>query len=354
MTHEDRRESTDERDDIARLVRLAGRRQAVPPGRFERVRATARARWLDEVGSRRRRRVGWTAAGLAAAAALVVALVARDFSGRGGVGSQPAATVQVEALAGPAWVQPGAGDRARRPLEIGERVALGSELLTDDGGRIAIRLSSGHSLRLDASTRLRLVDPRSVALDRGAVYVDSGFEAAQARALVVHTALGLVEEIGTQFEVRSGAESVRVRLREGAVVVHHDGGTERVQAGTELSVSRDGAVTRRSVAAHGADWEWIGTVTPLPDLDGRPARTFLEWVARERGLALAFADDEVARAASETVLGGSIPRLTLDEALDAVLPACRLGYRIEGGALVVTHADADAAPLPAAGDPSAG
>ena len=41
---------------------------------------------------------------------------------------------------------------------------------------------------------------------------------------------GVIEEVGTQFEVRLEDRSVRVRLREGAVVVHHDGRSDEVHS----------------------------------------------------------------------------------------------------------------------------
>jgi hypothetical protein len=69
------------------------------------------------------------------------------------------------------------------------------------------------------------------------------------------------------------------------------------------------------------------------DLEGRSAREFLDWVARERGWGLSFSDETVARSAEEIVLGGTVERLTLDEALDAVLPTCRMTYRVEAGVL---------------------
>ena len=71
------------------------------------------------------------------------------------------------------------------------------------------------------------------------------------------------------------------------------------------------------------------------DLQGRTAREFLDWVARERGWTLVFADAEVARSAEEIVLGGTVEALTLDQALDAVLPTCRMVYEVMDGVLRV-------------------
>jgi ferric-dicitrate binding protein FerR (iron transport regulator) len=250
------------------------------------------------------------------------------------------AVIRVEALTGPAWSRgAAAGETAEsRALEIGEVVGLGSVLITAEKSRAAIRLASGHSVRLDASTEIRLNDAGSLALERGAVYVDSGPGGAAADSLDVRTPLGVIEEIGTQFESRVQDDSLRVRLREGAVIVHHDDRSHEVQAGTELALEPDGSVVRRAVPVHGPEWAWIVDVTPTPDFEGRPARSFLDWVARERGWSLAFADDSVARSADSTLLGGTIERLSLEEALDAVLPTCRMSYRVEEAVLVIEAA----------------
>ncbi len=126
-----------------------------------------------------------------------------------------------------------------------------------------------------------------------------------------------------------------MRLRECAVVVHHNSQTYEVQAGTELELDPDGSVTPHDLSTYGPEWEWIIGITPTLDLEGRTARTFLDWVARERGWTLAFADEAVARSAEEIELGGTVERLTLDEALDAVLPTCRMIYRVVDGVLVI-------------------
>ena len=274
---------------------------------------------------------------MAAAASLILAITMQLLPVGNGVPQRTAATILVESLAGPAWIRStGEGGTLQpRALEAGDEVPLESRLTTDDGGRAAIRLASGHSVRLDGETSIRLLDAGSIALDEGAIYVDSGLEARSATPLDVHTPLGLVREIGTQFEVRLEGDSVRVRLREGAVVVHHGNQTHEVQGGSELELDPDGSVTRRELSTYGPVWEWVVGITPALDLEGRTTRTFLDWVARERGWTLVFADEAVARSADEIVLGGTVERLTLEQALDAVLPTCKMIYRVENGVLVI-------------------
>ena len=335
----------DDRDDVATLIRFAGKRKSVPPDRAERARAAARAEWQHEVRRRSRKRTIWIAAGLATAASLVLAIAFRILPFGTGVptGSEPA--ILVEALAGPAWSRVAVAGKIQAPraLEVGDDVRLGSELATAEESRAAIRLASGHSVRLDESTQIRLLDRDSLALDRGAIYVDSGFEAGAARALDVHTPLGVIEEVGTQFEVRLEHDSVRVRLREGAVILHRDEQAHEMQVGTELEMAADGSVIRRAISAHGPEWGWIVGITPMLDLEGRSAMDFLDWIARERGWTLVFADEKVARSAGEIVLGGRVERLTLEEALDVVLPICRMTYRVEDGVLLIRAEEQTAA-----------
>lgn len=316
----------DNGEDVATLVRIAGPRPAVPPERSERVRQAARASWQHVVEQRSRGRRARVVFALATAASVALLITAGILRFRGGA---PATDplIRVESLHGTVWVN-------ARSLAAGEGVVSGSELTTGEAGLVAVRLASGHSVRLAGATVVRLVGPAALALDRGTVYVDSGEREGQ-ETLTLHTPVGDVEEIGTQFELQLDEESLRIRVREGSVLLHQEEQVHEVKLGTELVVDGQGKTTAREIPAHGPEWEWISGVTPMLDLEGRTARAFLDWVARERGLGLRFADDAVARAAAETVLGGTIEGLTLDEALAAVLPTCRMVHRIEDGDLVI-------------------
>ncbi|HSK80865.1 MAG TPA: hypothetical protein VLQ45_30715, partial [Thermoanaerobaculia bacterium] len=94
----------DSPDDVARLIRLAGRRPAVPEDVAARVRAAAHEQWQSGLRRRARARFLWTAGALAAAASIVLAI---------------------------AW-----------SLSV-----AGREIETGEGSREAVRLASGHSVR---------------------------------------------------------------------------------------------------------------------------------------------------------------------------------------------------------------
>jgi len=150
----------------------------------------------------------------------------------GGVGIAGRAIV-AESVEGALWVQSSTdSDSTPRFLAVGDRLALESEVATGSDGRFALRLGSGHSVRLDRSTRVRLLGQELLALDRGTVYVDSGFGASVRDGLVVRTPLGVVQEIGTQFEVRLETDdTARIRLREGAVALRHAATAHEIVAG---------------------------------------------------------------------------------------------------------------------------
>lgn len=323
-------------DRIETLLRHTGRRPPVPADRARRVEATVREHWRAELRRRSsRRRRTWAAAALATAATVAAAI------GLGLWQRIPPATetaALVEMVVDSAWLQlaPAAANSPPVALLPGAKVELGSELATERHGLLAIRMSTGHSVRIDSGTRVRLLAENVLALDRGAVYVDSIGPGGPALAAVeIRTPLGNVRELGTQFEVRQLGSSMRVRVREGKVTLDGRAAAVEVSAGHELQLGEDGSTTRRDLIPSGADWLWIAPITPLLELEGRTLQEFLDWIARERGLRVQFASAEDAAAARRTILSGSIDGMTLDEALDSVLPTCRMSHRIAGDQLLI-------------------
>jgi ferric-dicitrate binding protein FerR (iron transport regulator) len=217
-------------------------------------------------------------------------------------------------------------------LAAGARLATGTVISTSGTGRAAVLLDGGPSLRLDVDSRLRLDAAGRVALERGAVYVDSQGGA----SVVVATPWGVVEERGTQFEVRLVPDALRVRVREGAVSLAagaegDSGQAWDAPAGQELTLGADGRLRRGAVAFHGDAWSWVQEIAPPFELEGRSLGEFLGWVSRETGWHVRWREPGRAAAAGSTILHGSIEGLPPEQALAAVLPTCGLAHRLEGG-----------------------
>jgi hypothetical protein len=315
----------------ARLLRLGGMRPDVPAereGRIKRafldeVRATSRARAA-------RRRTATIAATLSIAAAASVAIwlgVTREAE-RPALG----AIATVERLEGDPVLQKGSAAPAR--LALGDTLQVGDRITSGAASRVGLRLPNGTSVRVDRGSRARLVSVNRVALDAGALYVDSGPDA---QALEITTSFGLVRDIGTQFEIRLDDSSLRVRVRSGVIEVHRGIEVSSARPGTELIVTSE-VVTNRPVAPYGRQWEWAASLGPEFDIEGRSLSAFLEYLCREQGWTLVYADSRLALEASGIMLRGSAKGLQPSDALAAVLPTTGLTYRVKDGELAVARA----------------
>ncbi len=326
-------ELTASEGDIRELLRRAGPRPEVPAEDLAGINAAARAEWEKLVENQRRSRpVAWPGRAIAVAATLALALGASWW-----LVSRPpvsSAVAMVELVRGEVRLD----DRTVAP---GDVFPVGSEITTPGGaaaGALAIRLADGHSVRVDADSRVRLLSEQSLELIRGGVYVDSGHAGAPGSAIEIATVFGAVRDIGTQFEVRlenGGALSLRVRVREGSVVVSHGPEAHSAEAGEELTVRRDGAVERASVPRHGSDWAWAVAAAPAFEIEGLSLQGYLDWLRRETGLEIRFSDPALAESASDIQLFGSIEGFTPLESIDVVVPGSGLDYEVTGGEVLI-------------------
>lgn len=327
-----------DQDQIARLLRFAGPRLAVPAERAMRVRAAVHQEWRDSIRSRSRIQAYlMTGAGLAAAAALALAigLTIRSTEVAPPSPLTPAATVDTVSGVVLSLGQEDDSETTGARLAVGDTMFSGSAVRTDPGGRAALRLAGGQSLRLGYGTLVRFVSEREVVLTAGRLYLDSGASDEPSSSVLVHTPFGMVEDVGTQFEVNVGEVGVRVRVREGLVSLEREGQTFEAAAGVELNMADDGSLTRASVPVFGSQWHWVLEIAPPFELEGSRLESFLGWVARETGWQLIYADSELEASTGNTVLHGSIAGLRPDQALEAVLPTCGLVYREEGGRITI-------------------
>jgi ferric-dicitrate binding protein FerR (iron transport regulator) len=268
-----------EHDPIATLVRLAGRRPGVDAERTARVRAAVADEWRASV---RRRR--WTRVTVAAAIAATIA---------GVILTRP---------------------RTESPTPVVET----RQLTTLANATTSIEWNGG-TLRLDRDTQLRIDTARTATLIRGAIYYANETPGV---AVTIYTPFGDVRDVGTRFEIRLRDDAVRVRVRDGAVLLR--GTTAR--AGTELLAGRT-SVTSRTIATSGEEWAWIENAAPPIVLEGKSLDEVLQHIAIEKGLTLE-------RSGPDPMLRGDVP-LSVSEALDAATAAAGVTYRIEGDRLIV-------------------
>lgn len=328
-------------EEIGDLIRAAGRRSAIPEEDLTAIKEAAGSAWRETVEAERRSRFRRRAI-YAVAATVLVAVVGTWWWMADRVPVVPARIATVELATGRIDAARAAGEILE--IGVGDSLSSGDSLATAGSGlgspgRVALRMAWGHSVRLDAGTRVRLVSGSRLELQRGAVYVDSGPSVAADAAIEILTPLGVVREIGTQYEVRLADETgtVRVRVREGSVSVALDGESHSAGRGEQLTLGPDGSVSRAAVDPDGPDWHWVLAAAPSLDIEGLSLGEFIDWVARETGWQVRYADEELERSARAILLHGTIEGLRPDESIGMVLQGSGLDHRDENGTILVVR-----------------
>lgn len=317
---------------VEQLMKLAGEREMPAAAAMERARLAAHDSWqmtLRQRSARAPRRWLKISLGLAAAAGIVsIALLA----------FQPASTplpqvaARVIALEGGALSRGSAGDTVVFPASD---VMTGSTLETV-AGQIALTLGDSLSLRMNRHTRLRFDSPSAVTLLAGDIYVDSGGVNAAGR-LRIETPAGVVNHVGTQFQVFVAGADMRVRVREGRVLFTPlaAGEPRAVAAGDELQVAGGRIELRRGLPVFGADWEWTATVAPPFDIESRPLAEFIAWAAREHGWQVRYASETLQQQTYQIRLHGVLDPSNTEAMVERVSMITGIPLRARDGVLWV-------------------
>jgi ferric-dicitrate binding protein FerR (iron transport regulator) len=328
-----------ESDDVMRS--LLQRSRVVPSvdaRRVAKAREAVHAAWLDATEPPNR---SWWWTGAAAALAVIALVYGLWRQPTSGVGltsraTTPSIVAAVQYVTGAVLLRD-SGNDGERLVRPGESLFPGAVIITGPFGRGAVILPDGVEVRMDRRTTLRVEADHRFALDAGAVYVDTTARAAPGAPIYLSVQDAMVSDIGTRYEVRVFEGRMRVRVRDGLVQLRRGDRLHEAAANTELMMTRDGVgVTRTST--FGADWDWIVAAARAPRVDGRSLAEFLAWVERESGRHVGFEDRALERAASSTIVYGTVEGLALGEALDIVLPSCGLTYRIDNSSITVVAA----------------
>ena len=219
----------------------------------------------------------------------------------------------------------------RRVVKAGDTVQTGD--MHSAHGPVLISLSGGGTLRIAAGTILDITGEAQARLRRGQVYVDLPVGSSSQHPFQILTREGSIEHVGTEFEVLENNQIMRLRVREGRVLLHRD--TEQIvaDAGTELTAVPGSLVSRREIDTYGRDWLWVAALAPDYEIEGRPLLGFLEWASRELGRPLKFSDLHARSVAERTILHGSVRGREPLDALSSVLATTSLTYEIRGDSI---------------------
>lgn len=326
----------------ARLVNLAGPRPPIPDDIEKRVYQRVREEWQAastvpdgektyrnvkrawRKNARRERRFQW-AVPVALAASIAIAAV---------IVLQPTPTAQRSVPVGTVVKVIGAVSQDQLPA-MGQDVYPGDTISTAKNEGISLLFANADSMRMAGNSTLLVKSKTEFELVRGQVYVDSGDRVYRDKSLSIETAFGKVTDIGTQFIVVTGADSLEVAVREGRVNVSNDGQQLVAVAGELLQVLGSGEAETSQLQPHSDYWSWATDLAPTFDIENRSLHDFLRWAARETGRELVFETSELRLAAMRTDLHGSVSGFSPTEAIDSVMSTTRFRFRIEPGRIVI-------------------
>ena len=317
---------SDDENELERSLERALHRQALSAEALRRVRANVFAEFQRQTGSvARRRRIRWSVAIAATVSALAVGaflMLSRPPAG------MPVAQLEI---ASDGVVLAGGGLLGRHRIDPGATLQAGERWETR--APVLARLSSGGTLRLAAGTVIVAKDAQTLALEKGRVYFD--FPRGAGRFLV-QTAFGSIEHVGTQFEVMQLDRRVRLRVREGRVILHARNDSVAVDTGMEVLMNPEGRIDRSAYPTYGDDWAWAESIAPPFDIENCRLADFLSWVSREMGRQITFSDARAREIANQTTLHGSVRGLRPMDALNQVLSTTSLRFEVREGEIRIS------------------
>ena len=311
---------------------------ALSPEALARIRRATEAEWRAQVGTPRRQ---WIPRVAAAAVALMALSAVWQFWMRSADIPEPMGRLVRTDGAGVIRVQPLWRDVA---VTLGGDLRAGSDYQVRAASLLALR--GGGNVRVAPGSALEVLSANSVRLDSGELYVDIPPGQHADSSFVAITSAGEFRHVGTQFSLAVADGATRLRVREGRVEWHAPDGNSMVPAGTEILVDRDRHVTRGEIGAADQSWAWTEISAPDIDIENRPLTEFLDWVSRETGRKLVYADDDTRRQVESIRTHGNVHGLPPTQALKAVMASTSLGFDLPAGAIRVSFAGDTPLPRP--------
>jgi len=318
----DKSHLTDAENSLERLFKQGEPRQRPPADVEKEIRDAVHAEWRAVTG----RRVWASRAWMAAAASIFIVISIAVLTNRPvDQTSGLPAVATLQRVIGNFEVGPERTVLTLSSLTDGAGVAAG-DIVATLNGQASFELPNGGSLRLPSNTRVAFISSLEIELLDGTIYFDSQQQASE-RTLTVHTGIGTLYDIGTQFLAQLDGESLLVSVREGAVSVNRENLQAEAQVGERVSVGLTGILARDSIPLFGDQWSWVEQLAPPFAIEGKSLSDFLAWFEGETGRLIVFDLPSTAEFANDTTLHGRVD-LEPMQMLQALLATTDFNFEI--------------------------
>jgi ferric-dicitrate binding protein FerR (iron transport regulator) len=304
--------------ELEQLLKSHGRQHQPDGATTEKIRRATEDAWLAAVAehqSRQQRPIPWRWLSTGIAAILLAAVMMNRST------EAPPQPVLAQVIFAQGTYQ--VNDRfvsAKQPIKQGDTLTSAND------GMITLNLNGGATITLAANTKLQLTDTAALTLFGGKMYIDSPRPESR---ILINTAWGKIEDIGTQFEVIAEPSRLRVAMREGSVKLALDNGVHYAQfhdgVGDVVTIDQNLALTKTTVASNDAQWNWPLAALSSMSLEGHSVFELMQWVKRTTGKSVIYRSTWAEEKSKQTRLsGGTLKPEHISESLPLIFKTTTL------------------------------
>jgi len=317
---------------IEQLIRLGGSRDEIDPACRERVRQNLLKLWAEQHANsdknknashkiRLARKILWQQP-WALAASVVCLCVALFLANTYRHQEAVARIMQVQ----------GKTDSHNTPLKAGNAIYAGQEINTANS-LLEIRWKNSGILKVNQDTQIIFIDSNEILLIKGAIYFDSNHQS----NIRIRTTHGLLNDIGTQFETRTGSQDLSVYVREGKVKFENEHSNSLfIPSGKALHLHQ-GNTRILDIDKEKNPWIWADAMDGNINFDNHTMAEVLAWLAEREGWTLEFKTNIDQQHAERDRLHGQFKTTDSRKLLEQLAMVSDMRYQITNNILLVSY-----------------
>lgn len=212
-------------------------------------------------------------------------------------------------------------------------IQQGIWLKTADDSYTNITLADNSQLRINQNTTVKILSLNEIRILNGAIYHDTDNTNKTTLPLMVETALGNVQHIGTRYMVKISDTDLLVSVRNGTVEINSDKIKRQIQSGKTMTLDNKGNQHESTITTYSPLWSWTQEAGEPFNSHGKSLNDFVNWFAHENGYTVNW--NNLQGQTKGVQLTGNISNLTALQQIKTIFLSTKFDYQINQGILTV-------------------
>ena len=210
-------------------------------------------------------------------------------------------------------------------------IKAGQWIKTPATGFVSFALSDESQVRLNSNTLLHIDSKMQLNLIKGELYHDADTQ--NTLPLIIKTALGEIQHIGTRYAVSVDSMALTVKVRNGRVKVDSSLLTTTLDKGNLIELTNTGTVNHSSITAYDSSWDWTQKATKPININHKSLKDFISHYAHEKGLDVNW--NNLKEKTAQVELVGDFDSLNQSQLLKTVFLSTKFDFEINKGILTI-------------------